>query len=291
LPLESKWENQEELFAGLGLSVIPNELRENGNWIEKAANSTLPILIEEQDICGILHNHSTYSDGLHSLSEMAMYVKSCGYQYFGICDHSKSAFYANGLQPQRVLEQIKEINALNKKLVPFKIFKGIESDILSDGSLDYNVEILSKFDFVVASIHSNLRMDKDKATNRLISAIENPYTCILGHPTGRLLLSREGYPIDHKKIIDACAANSVSIELNANPLRLDLDYTWIPYALEKQVMIAINPDAHSKGGIHHVRYGVYAARKGGLTKDMCLNSKNLEEFEAWIGDMSKKSKQ
>ena len=175
-----------------------------------------------------------------------------------------------------------EIDALNAELAPFRIFKGIESDILTDGSLDYPDEVLSQFDFVVASVHSGLKMDEAKATRRIITAIENPYTDILGHATGRLLLSRKGYPLDHKAVIDACADRGVAIELNASPLRLDMDYTWIPYALEQSVLISINPDAHSREGIHNVRFGVYAARKGGLTKKMCLNALDANAFAQWL---------
>jgi len=239
-------------------------------------------LIEERDLKGILHNHSTWSDGLHTLEEMAIHVRDAGYEYFAICDHSRSAGYANGLSVDRVVEQMAEIDSLNAKLAPFKIFKGIESDILSDGALDYDPDVLAKFDLIVASIHNNLRMDEEKATSRLIRAIENPCTNILGHPTGRLLLSRQGYPIDHKKVIDACAANGVAIELNANPLRLDIDYTWLTYCMEKSVYVAINPDAHSRGQIGYVRYGVYAARKGKLTREFCLNAMNLEAFSKWL---------
>lgn len=235
----------------------------------------MPILIEETDIKGVIHSHTTYSDGLHTLREMAEYSKSLGFEYIVITDHSKSAFYANGLKPERVLAQMEEIDALNAELAPFKIYKGIESDILGDGSLDYEEDILKQFDVIIASVHSNLKMDKEKATTRLINAIKNPYTTILGHPTGRLLLSREGYPIDHMAIIDACAEHQVAIELNANPYRLDLDYEWIPYAMEKGVKISINPDAHSKEGIHDIRYGVLAARKGGLTKEMCFNAADV----------------
>ena len=171
-----------------------------------------------------------------------------------------------------------EIDTLNKKLAPFVILKGIESDILNDGSLDYDEGILSKFELVVASVHSNLRMDEDKATARLIRAIENPYTNILGHPTSRLLLARPGYPIHHKKIIDACAANGVAIELNANPQRMDIDYTWLDYCQEKGVWISINPDAHSRTQVGYVRYGVLTARKGGLKKENCLNALELKGF-------------
>jgi DNA polymerase (family 10) len=274
--------SQEEIFKAVSMPTIPAEIMEGEGTIEQIQNHGLPNLVTDADLKGILHNHSTYSDGLHSLRDMSVHVKENGYAYFGICDHSQSAFYANGLKPERVLEQIEEIDEINKDLAPFKVYKGIESDILNDGSLDYSEDILEMFDFVVASVHSNLRMDEAKATQRLITAIENPYTRILGHPTGRLLLSRKGYPIDFMKVIDACSEHRVVIELNANPLRLDLDYTWIPYALEKNVMIAINPDAHSKGGIQVTRFGVAAARKGWLTTNMCLNALPLDQFQKWV---------
>ncbi len=280
LPEEA--ESMDQVFRSAGIPVPPSEIMEGEEGLRRILADEAPGLVSDSDIKGILHNHSTYSDGLHSLREMAEYVKASGYAYFGICDHSQSAFYANGMPPERVLEQHAEIDLLNRELAPFKVYKGIESDILNDGSLDYEEEILARFDFVVASIHSNLRMDKDKATERLIRAIENPYTRMLGHPTGRLLLSREGYPIDHMEVIDACAHHHVAIELNANPLRLDLEYTWIPYAVEKGVLISINPDAHSKGGIHLTRFGVIAARKGWLPVDNCLNALGPDDFQAWI---------
>ena len=239
-------------------------------------------LITPRDIKGIVHNHSTWSDGIHTLEEMAMECRRLDYSYFVISDHSKSAGYANGLSAERLFQQWEEIDFLNKKMEPFKTYKGIESDILVDGRLDYEDEILKQFDLVVASVHSVLNMDEEKATQRLITAIENPYTRILGHPTGRLLLSRKGYPLDMLKIIDACAANNVVIELNANPYRLDLDWTWIAPAMKKGVMISINPDAHSRGGIQDVNYGVIAARKGGLTKEFCLNAKSQSEWETWL---------
>ena len=213
---------------------------------------------------------------------MATAARDLGLQYFGICDHSKSAGYANGLQTERVMQQHQEIDLLNEELAPFKIFKGIESDILSDGNLDYPDDVLTSFDFIVASVHSGLKMDEDKATSRLIKAIENPFTTILGHPTGRLLLARKGYPINHKKVIDACAANNVVIELNAHPYRLDIDWRWIDYCMEKNVMISINPDAHETSGLLDMHYGVYAARKGGLTKAYTFNALSLEEINNWF---------
>lgn len=271
--------NEEEIYKALGLAFIPPELREGGSEIDQAKNNTLPNLITYSDLKGSLHNHSTYSDGVHTLKEMAQYLRDeLKMEYLGICDHSKTAVYANGLGIDRLAQQWAEIDILNQEMAPFKIFKGIESDILSDGSLDYPDEILAKFDFVVASIHSNLKMDEEKATARLIKAIENPYTTILGHPTGRLLLSRAGYPLDFKKVIDACAANRVVIEINANPLRLDLDWRWHQYALEKGVLLSINPDAHRKEGFLDMEFGVYVARKGGLSADKCLNAFNLDQI-------------
>lgn len=264
--------SEEAIFELAAVPYLAPELRDIPKIIYKAKASPLPQLIEEQDIKGVMHAHSTWSDGSNSIEEMARYCQEQGYEYLGLTDHSKSAFYANGLSAERVLEQMQEINQLNEKLAPFKIFKGIESDILGNGDLDYSDEILSKFDFVIASVHAHLRMDEQKATQRLINAIKNPYTTMLGHPTGRLLLSRVGYPIDHKAVIDACAEYDVIIELNANPLRLDIDYTWIPYAMEQGVKIAINPDAHSLKGVHDIHFGVLAARKGGLTKEMCVST-------------------
>lgn len=274
--------NEEAIFAFNQMQFIEPELREDDQVIKLAKKKKIPDLIRFEDLKGILHNHSTYSDGLNSLKDMAVYCKELGYEYLGICDHSQSAFYANGLKPERIIQQHEEIDALNKKMHPFKILKGIESDILNDGSLDYEENILQTFDFVVASIHSNLKMDEEKANKRLIKAIENPYTSILGHPTGRLLLSRPGYPIDHKKIIDACAANNVVIELNAHPYRLDIDWRWIPYCIEKGVKISINPDAHEKSGYYDMYYGVCVARKGMLTKDMCLNTLSLDDIEKYF---------
>lgn len=279
LALSTKnFESAQEVYQRLSLPYIEPELREGRGEVELAKQNKLPQLIQLTDLKGVLHNHSTYSDGVHSLKEMADYCRSLGYSYFGICDHSKTAVYANGLSVERVEEQQLEIDKLNTTYSDFRILKGIESDILGDGSLDYEPEVLKSFDFVVASVHSNLKMNEERATERLIKAIENPYTSILGHPTGRLLLARNGYSIDHKKIIDACAANKVSIELNAHPYRLDIDWRWIPYCLEKNVMISINPDAHHKEGFHDMYFGICVARKGMLSKEYCLNALSLEDL-------------
>lgn len=275
--------SEEAIYRNLGLDYIEPELREGLNEIVQAQTHTLPKLIQYKDLRGTLHNHSTYSDGVHSLEQMALHCKDVlGLEYLGICDHSRTAVYANGLSIERLEQQWNEIATLNEKLAPFKIFRGIESDILGDGSLDYPDEILAKFDFVVASVHSNLKMDEDKATTRLIKAIENPYTTILGHPTGRLLLSRAGYPLDFKRVIDACAANGVVIEINANPLRLDLDWRWHRYAVEKGVLLSINPDAHRTEGLHDMQYGVLVAQKGGLQASNCLNTYALDAITTYF---------
>ncbi|MFT4735574.1 MAG: DNA polymerase (family 10), partial [Arcticibacterium sp.] len=205
-----------------------------------------------------------------------------GLEYFGIADHSQTATYANGLPAGKVMQQQMEIDEINKALTPFKVLKGIESDILGNGGLDYENDTLATFDYVVASVHSNLDMSIERATDRVMKAVENPYTTILGHPTGRLLLSRKGYPLDFKKIIDACAANKVIIEINASPYRLDIDWRWIPYCLEKEVMLSINPDAHKIESFQDMHYGVSVARKAGLTKDMTFNAMSLEEIETYL---------
>ncbi len=279
---EKNYSSEADIYQELGMQWIEPELREGFIEVEAARNKSIPELIAWKDLKGVLHNHTTYSDGVHSLEEMALYCKELGFEYLGICDHSKTAVYANGLTEERIIQQHQEIDKLNARLQPFKIFKGIEADILNDGSLDYSEDVLKTFDFVVASIHQNLKMDETKATARLIRAIENPYTTILGHPTGRLLLGRPGYPIQQKKVIDACAANGVVIELNAHPYRLDIDWRWIPYCIEKGVKISINPDAHAKQGFHDMYYGVCAARKGMLTKGKCLNTLSINEFEDFL---------
>ena len=280
------FETEIEVFDALNIQFTPPEYRESSVAYEQAKNNSIPSLIEFEDIKGVVHNHSTYSDGINTLKEMADACQKAGYEYLVISDHSQAAFYANGLTEDRVLQQFDEIDTLNKSYTDFKIFKSIECDILNDGSLDYDDDFLNGFDMVIASVHSNLNMDEEKATNRILKAIENPKTHMLGHPTGRLLLAREGYPIDHMKIIDACAENSVAIEINANPLRLDLDWTWLPYALEKGIKISINPDAHSVDQIAYIYYGVCVARKGGLTQENCINSWSLDVFQKWVNSLS-----
>ncbi len=279
---KSKFESEAEFFQQNNLQFIPREMREGMGEVELAKEGTLPVLLENSDLKGILHNHSTYSDGKHSLRLMAEHCKALGYDYLGISDHSRTASYAGGLEIEKVAKQHAEIDSLNQELAPFRIFKGIESDILPDGSLDYPTEVLQSFDFIVSSVHSVLNMDLKRATDRLLTAIHNPYTTILGHPTGRLLLRREGYPIDHKAIIDACADKQVVIEINANPWRLDLDWRWVRYAMEQGVLLAINPDAHEMDGYADMQYGVLIGRKGGLTKEMTLNALSSKELASYF---------
>jgi len=279
-------QSDQEIYQKANLPYIVAEMREGAGEFEWATHHTPDQLVTWHSLRGTLHNHSTYSDGKHSLEAMARYCQELGFEYLGIADHSQSATYAQGLSIARVRQQHAEIDQLNAEFAqltkPFKILKGIESDILSDGALDYPEAILATFDFVVASVHSNLNMGLEKATARLLRAIENPHTTILGHPTGRLLLAREGYPIDHKSTIDACAQHGVVIELNASPWRLDLEWRWIRYCLEKGVMISINPDAHEKEGYFDMHYGVAVARKGGLPANMTFNALTLDEMEAYL---------
>jgi DNA polymerase (family 10) len=272
----------ENFYPNFGLATIIPAMREGENEIEWAKKYKFSELIQTNDLKGVLHNHSTYSDGKHTLKMMGDYCQAQGFEYFGIADHSKAATYARGLSEEQVYEQLKEIDQLNFNYQNFRILKGIEADILGDGSLDYDSTILKNFDYVVASVHSNLKMNEEKAMSRVIKAIENPFTTILGHPTGRVLLSRNGYPIDHKKVIDACAANGVVIELNASPYRLDIDWRWLPYCMEKGVWVSINPDAHQMSGIHDMNYGVMIAQKGGLLKSMTFNTLNSSEMLKYL---------
>lgn len=276
----SEHSTEKEVFASLGYDEVYPELYDQSPVSIK--RSTMTSLIREKDIKGLVHCHSTYSDGRYSLEAMAQEAQRLGYEYMVITDHSKSAFYANGLTKDRVFKQQEEIRSWNESSPHFKIFTGIESDILSNGNLDYSDEVLDSFDVIIASVHSNLNMDETKATDRILKAIFNPYTTMLGHPTGRLLLGRKAYPLDHARIIEACAENKVDIELNANPFRLDIDWRWIPYCMELGVNIFINPDAHDLAGILNTKYGIYSARKGGLTTECCPNTFSLKKFESYI---------
>ena len=271
------------IYASAGLATIPPELREGRDEIDRARDGTLPELIQASDIRGVVHNHTTWSDGGSSVEIMARACIERGYEYLVVSDHSKSAVYAGGLTVEEVAAQHAEIDALNEKLAPFRIFKSIESDILTDGSLDYEEDVLATFDLVIASIHSAFKMDEAQATARLIQAASNPFTTVLGHPTGRMLLAREGYPVNFPELIAACAEHEVVLELNANPFRLDIDWQWIPQAVAAGVPISIDPDAHSIHGIDDIRYGVLAARKGGLTASACWNAFAAHRIRSGIG--------
>jgi len=294
----AKAKTEEDIFLDAGIPYIVPCMRETEKIIERAKNNKLPELIQTEDIRSIIHSHSNWSDGSNTLEEMADECIKRGFEYLVISDHSQSAFYANGLKEDRIIAQQKQIDELNARFAlqpssrlerdsggqAFKIFKSIESDILYDGKLDYPEHILKTFDLVIASVHSILKMTEEKAMKRLITAIENPYTTILGHMTGRLLLTRNGYPVDHKKIIEACAANNVVIELNAHPRRLDIDWKWIDYAIEKNVLLSIDPDAHSLDGFDDIKYGVLAAQKGGMTKENNLSSFSIKQFEKFLSN-------
>ena len=271
-----------EIYASQSLPYIVPEMREGlfeFDWAKKHGEKAL---IQATDLKGCLHNHSTYSDGKNTLMEMAEACRAHGLSYFGIADHSKYAAYAGGLKEEDVLRQHEEIDQINAKWSDFQVLKGIEADILPDGSLDYDASVLSSFDYVVASVHAGLVMDLDKAMSRVLKAIENPYTSILGHPTGRLLLARPGFPLHMSKILDACKANGVSIELNASPYRLDLDWRHIYEAMDKGVFVSVNPDAHAIAGIQDMEWGVKVGRKGGLLKELTLNALTLAEIKQFF---------
>ena len=267
-----------EIYKALDLPYVPPELREDIGEFEV---DSFPELVTLDDVIGMFHCHSKYSDGQNTVGEMALAARELGYRYLTRTDHSQSAAYANGLRPESVRKQQMEIDGLNKKIGDFRILKGIESDIRPDGSLDYDEKVLKGFELVIVSVHSGLEMNEKDATKRIVAAVENPYTTILGHPTGRLLLSRKGYPLNYEKVFDACLANNVAIEINANCHRLDLDWRHVRRAKERGLKLCIGPDAHSTGGLEDMTYGVGIARKGWLETDDLLNCMTLDEFFAW----------
>lgn len=269
--------DEEDIYEALELAYIPPELRENIGEIEAAQKGKIPKLSDEKDIRGTFHCHTTYSDGANSLEEMAEAARAHGWEYLGIADHSKVAAYAGGLSEEKVKQQHKEIDKLNGKLKSFRIFKGTEVDILPDGNLDWSDKVLASFDYAVASVHSKFKMTEAEMTKRIIKAIKNKYVTMLGHPTGRLLLEREAYPINMIDIINAAADYGKVIEINAHPLRLDLDWRLCKYAKEKGVKISINPDAHNTDGLNDVQYGVGIARKGWLEKKDIVNAWGLKD--------------
>jgi DNA polymerase (family 10) len=274
--------DEEAVYRSVGLAWVPPELREADGEIEAAEAGTLPALVEPRDFKGMIHVHSTASDGTRSIEDMARECMKRGYAWLCISDHSRSAAYAGGLSAERLLDQVREIAALNRSLTPFRIFAGVESDILADGSLDYPESVLAKLDFVIGSVHSKLTMDRESATERLVAAIANPRLTILGHPSGRLLLSREGYPWDEVKILDALASSGAALEHNCNPHRLDPDWGVLKRATRRGIRVAIGPDAHAPDGLDDMRYGIIMARKAWLTKENILNGMEAEEIDAWF---------
>jgi DNA polymerase (family 10) len=273
-----------ELFAALGLHPIPPELREGLGEIEAAEKAPLPRLVEESDLRGAFHNHTTASDGGNTLAEMAAAAEALGWEYLGIADHSKSSFQAKGLHEDRLLRQVAEIRALNaSRRFKTRIFAGTECDILADGRLDFEEAVLAQLDYVVVSVHNAFAQDEATMTARIVRAIEHPRTTMLGHATGRLLLRREGYRVDLARVIDAALAHRVVIELNANPWRLDLDWRYWRKAAARGLLCAINPDAHDTAGLGYVRAGINAARKGWLTPENILTTWPLSRVEAWLG--------
>jgi DNA polymerase (family X) len=275
--------DEAEIYGALGLPFIDPELREGRGEIELALKDKLPKLVSDKDLHGILHCHTDASDGTETLETMAKATRQRGFEYFGVADHSKSAHYAGGLSVEDIAQQHREADRLNKRFgKDFRILKGIESDILSDGSLDYEDDLLERFDFVVASIHGRFKLDRKAQTQRLLRAVSNPYTTIIGHMTGRQLQRRPGYEIDVEKVLRACARHDVVVEINAHPWRLDLDWRWHQAALEFGCMLSINPDAHSIPELDHMHWGVAMARKGGVPADRVLNAMPLPEIRRYL---------
>ncbi|MEN6624188.1 MAG: DNA polymerase/3'-5' exonuclease PolX [Smithella sp.] len=274
--------SEEEIFSHLHLDYIPPELRENMGEIEAAEKRMLPVLVNKKDVYGFFHVHTNFSDGTQSLESMVAAAVKMGFQYMGIADHSQSSYWAGGMKREEIEKQHGLIDSLNKKFAPFVIFKGIEADILPDGNLDYSDDILKKFDFVIAAVHTNFNMMQNEMNERIIKALQNPYTTMLAHPTGRLLLAREPYAVNIMEIINAAARFNKIIELNANPHRLDLDWRNCIYARKKGVKISINPDAHNSAGLADISMGIKIARKGWLEKSDCINCLNLEKMKKFL---------
>lgn len=277
-------QSEEEIFQLLGLPYIPPELREDTGELAAAREGRLPSLLEEKDLKGVLHVHTHWSDGVASIKEMARAALERGYMYIGISDHSKSAFYANGLNEERLRKQWEEIDKVSKELKGIKILKGMEVDILADGTLDLDEALLAQLDFVVASIHSRFKMNREEMTQRILKAMENPYVTLIGHPTGRLILSREPYQVDMETLLEGARKNRVAMELNAHPHRLDLHWLHLKMAMEKGVKISINPDAHNVEGLDDIVYGVGTARRGWVPKEAVLNTLPWEEFKKKLKD-------
>lgn len=273
-----KAKSEDDIYKKLGLTTIPPELREGLGEVEYAMENEFPHLVEVDDIKGIMHAHTNFSDGANTVEQLARACRNQGFQYLAISDHSQTAAYAGGLKPDDIKRQHEQIDCLNEALAPFRIFKGIESDILADGSLDYDDKVLASFDFVIASVHSLFKMDEKTMTARIVRAVQNPFTTVLGHPTGRLLLSRDGYPLNLSAVLEAAAEAGTAIEINAHPYRLDLDWRYCRKAKELGIPIPINPDAHEIEGFDHIRYGVGVARKGWLTADDVMTAWDVDRI-------------
>ncbi len=275
-------ESERAIFAALGLAEIPPELREAMGEIEEAAAGEFPRLVEPGDLRGVLHVHSTWSDGRQTIAEMAEAARAAGYEYLGICDHSRSAAYAGGLSPDRLRAQWAEIDALNARLGGFRVFKGIESDILADGSLDYDDALLDGLDFVVASVHSRMQLSEAAMTERIRRAVSHPATTILGHPTGRLLLARDPYAVDMARVVEAAVANGVAIEFNCQPQRMEIDWRVLRAAVPAGLVTSVNPDAHAADDYRFLALGARVARKGRAEPRHVLNALGREAIAAWF---------
>ncbi|MBI3787540.1 MAG: PHP domain-containing protein, partial [Ignavibacteriales bacterium] len=280
-----KCKDEAEIYEALGLTYVPPELRENMGEMEASKHSAIPNLITEKDLRGTFHCHTTFSDGANTLEEMTKAAQKKGWDYLGIADHSQIAAYAGGLSPAKVKEQHKAIDKLNASLKNFRVFKGTECDILPDGSLDFPDKVLSSFEYVVISVHSKFKMTEEEGTKRIIKALKNKYVTLLGHPTGRLLLSREGYPVNMIEVINAASDYGKGIEINSHPFRLDLDWRLVKYAKEKGVPIFINPDAHNTDGLNDVQYGVGIARKGWLETKNVVNAWDVKKVEKFLASL------
>ncbi len=281
ISLEASFPDEASVYRAIGLPWVPPELREAGDELDAAAAGRLPDLVARADLRGFLHCHSHYSDGTVTIAEWAAACRAAGYEWVGITDHSQSSAYAGGLRAEDVARQHAEIAALNARTVGTRVLKGVEADILADGTLDYGPDVLDRFDFVIGSIHSRFGMSEDEMTRRVLTAMDDPRLTILGHPTGRLLLQREPYAIDLERVLRTAADRGIAIEVNADPHRLDLDWRMVRRARELGVMVSIGADAHSTAGVANVAIGLGIARKGWLEPADVLNTRDAEGFLAF----------
>lgn len=275
--------DEADIYSAVGLAYVPPELREDTGEFHAAEGGTLPALVTEKDIRGTFHCHTTASDGVNTLADMAEGARALGWEYLGIADHSRAAAYAGGLDGAKLKKQFREIDRLNETFPGFRLFKGTECDILTDGLLDWPEAVLASFEYVVVSVHSSFKMTETAMTRRIVRALKNKHVTMLGHPTGRLLLSRDPYPVNMTEVINAASDYGKAIEINAHPMRLDLDWRLCAYAKEKGVMIVINPDAHAVEGLRDVAYGVGVARKGWLEPAHILNTRPRAGVVKYLG--------